>query len=192
MRLTRRLRRTRWGCLAPIAWIGNRLSVRLVAAAAVSFGVFPVGVALASAGGLDPSFGSGGIAFTAFGETYGFDAVGAIAIQRDGRIVAAGGGGPNSFALARYKDGVLDPGFGHDGKVLTDFDGFGTAGAVAIRPNGKIIAAGSGYGGPAGAQKVDSPWRSTTRTGAWTAALVTTARSSPTSAAGRGTGSPPW
>jgi uncharacterized delta-60 repeat protein len=126
-----------------------------VAAAAVSFGVFPVGVALASAGGLDPSFGSGGIAFTAFGETYGFDAVGAIAIQRDGRIVAAGGGGPNSFALARYKDGVLDPGFGHDGKVLTDFDGFGTAGAVAIRPNGKIIAAGSGYGGPAGAQKVD-------------------------------------
>ncbi len=42
-------------------------------------------------------------------------------------------------------DGMLDPGFGRDGRVVTDFppDGFDTAKAVAALPDGRIVAAGS-------------------------------------------------
>ena len=45
----------------------------------------------------------------------------AVAIQRDGSIVAAGGGA-GYFALARYTArGTLDPTFGTGGKVMTRF-----------------------------------------------------------------------
>ena len=73
-----------------------------------------------------------------------------VAVQADGRIVAAGdvdsadGGG--SFALARYKvTGALDPTFDGDGKVRTRFaptsSELGTAGA--LQPDGKIVMAGA-------------------------------------------------
>jgi uncharacterized delta-60 repeat protein len=80
-----------------------------------------------------------------------------VAIQADGKIVAAGVAicppclgpfTPHVFALARYnRDGSLDPTFAGDGKVTTDFDAReDEAFAVAIQRDGKIIAAGSAFG----------------------------------------------
>ena len=97
-------------------------------------------------GTLDVSFGAGGKVTTDFfGKS---DAVNAIAIQPDGKIVAAGGATSDAtgsdFALARYNsDGSLDAGFGSGGKVTTNFFRAGdTATAIAIQPDGKIVAAG--------------------------------------------------
>jgi uncharacterized delta-60 repeat protein len=43
----------------------------------------------------------------------------------------------------RYNpDGSLDPAFGSGGKLTTDFGGFDSAVAVAVQPDGKIVAAG--------------------------------------------------
>ena len=79
-------------------------------------------------GRLDPSFGTGGKVLDVPGEAY------ALALQRDGKIVAGG------YGVARYApDGTLDPGFGSGGKVLTDF---GVSG-LAIQGNGRIVVAGS-------------------------------------------------
>jgi uncharacterized delta-60 repeat protein len=79
-------------------------------------------------GTLDQSFGAGGIVFTRFtipgqgaNEDNGqFDAV---AIQSDGKILAAGGGSSLGFSdaiLARYNsNGSLDSSFGSGGQVMT-------------------------------------------------------------------------
>ena len=73
-------------------------------------------------GRLDPSFGSGGMVLTDFGDSFSSNAE-SVAIQPDGRIVVAGGGG-GYFALARYSaDGMLDTSFGRGGKVRTRFRG---------------------------------------------------------------------
>ena len=71
-----------------------------------------------------------------------------VAIQADGKIVAAGSGFPAQvrpldFALARYnRDGTLDSTFGDGGKVLTTFEpnSIDGANAVLIQPDGKIVA----------------------------------------------------
>jgi uncharacterized delta-60 repeat protein len=108
---------------------------------------FPVS-ALASGGQLDGSFGGDGKVTTHFAGRSN-DTASAVAIQTDGKIVAAGDSFiPDvsaQFALARYKlDGTLDPSFGEDGKVKTTFAGGSDAGAraVAIQADGKIVAAG--------------------------------------------------
>jgi len=96
-------------------------------------------------GSLDASFGSGGKVTTpiAFHE-----ASYSIALQADGKIVAAGhsftGAGPNDFAIVRYNDdGSLDASFGSGGKVTTDFEGANDVGqSVVIQPDGKIVVAG--------------------------------------------------
>jgi uncharacterized delta-60 repeat protein/uncharacterized repeat protein (TIGR01451 family) len=120
------------------------------------------------ADGTPDTFGSGGTASTPVGSAA--TAMGA-ALQPDGKIVAAGWavtpdcapftytncaspkGSVQTFALARFApDGSLDPGFGSPdhgftgndtGTVRTLFDGKGGAAhAVAIQPDGKIVAAG--------------------------------------------------
>jgi uncharacterized delta-60 repeat protein len=97
-------------------------------------------------GALDPSFGAGGKVTTAFGGD--FEQVSALAIQPDGKIVAAGvsdANGSPDFALARYNaNGSLDQSFGSGGRVLTDFSqqSDDEAFAIAIQPDGKILAAG--------------------------------------------------
>src|SRR4029453_17203727 len=78
----------------------------------------------------------------------GATGVNAVAMQPDGKILAAGEAGTNSnpdFALARYNpDGSLDVTFGVGGKVTTDFSGrYDSAGALAIQSDGKIVVAGS-------------------------------------------------
>ena len=102
--------------------------------------------AAAQAGDLDVSFGGDGIVTTQVGPRADFAA--AIAVQPDGKVVAAGVAGFDSanprFGLARYNpDGTLDTGFGGDGVVTTDFtpreDGVYS---IGIEADGKIVAAG--------------------------------------------------
>jgi uncharacterized delta-60 repeat protein len=98
-------------------------------------------------GALDPTFGGDGKVKTA-----GFGGADAVAIQADGKIVAAGNAGSGGFALARYRaDGTLDPTFGNEGEVTTNFTGGeyeALAFGVAIQADGKIVAAGhAGSGG---------------------------------------------
>src|SRR5438034_2314987 len=121
-------------------------------------------------GGLDASFGMGGIVTTDFA---GDDAALALVRQADGKLVAAGrsnGAGSADFALCRYDaEGELDPAFGTGGRVLTDFGGNRCAGgprnarpcqshedclggtcvstddvawALALQSDGKVVAAG--------------------------------------------------
>jgi len=94
-------------------------------------------------GTLDTTFGSGGKAVTDFGAD---DRAFSVALQADGKIVAAGMRG-NDFALARYNtNGTLDGTFGSGGKVITDFGGPNEiALGVAIRLDGKIVAVGSTF-----------------------------------------------
>jgi uncharacterized delta-60 repeat protein len=97
-------------------------------------------------GSLDGSF-HGGIVPTDF-DNNSFDFANAIAIQADGKIVAAGVASTNAnfdFAIARYNtDGTLDTSFDGDGKVVTSFStSSDTAYAVVIQPDGKIVVAGS-------------------------------------------------
>jgi uncharacterized delta-60 repeat protein len=101
---------------------------------------------LAIPGDLDTSFGGDGKVSTNF--TSGFDGASALAIQADGRIVAAGTSGGRKFALARYNtDGTLDTSFGGDGKVTTNFtSGFDGASALAIQADGRLVAAGTAAG----------------------------------------------
>ena len=101
--------------------------------------------AIATAGELDASFGAGGVRSTDFGGTYDWGY--AAAVQPDGRIVAAGvsnGAGTYDFALTRYMaDGSVDPSFGSDGKVRTDFaSSYDWAYALALQPDGKIVVGG--------------------------------------------------
>ncbi|HEY6544886.1 MAG TPA: Calx-beta domain-containing protein [Dokdonella sp.] len=68
----------------------------------------------------------------------------AVAIQLDNKIVVAGYTRPDFelvFALARYNsDGSLDDGFGAGGRVVGGVEGI--AYAVAIQPDGRIVAGG--------------------------------------------------
>lgn len=75
-------------------------------------------------------------------------AVYALALQNDGKIVAAGSSTNNTnsdVALARYNaDGSLDSSFGTNGVVTTDVDGRQEgASAVIIQSNGKIVIGGT-------------------------------------------------
>ena len=93
-------------------------------------------------GSLDAGFGSGGKVTTHFGSTF-FEAAYGVAIQADGKIVAAGTGA-GDFALARYNpNGSLDTNFGLGGKVTTDIGGSGNANADAAQADGRITAVGS-------------------------------------------------
>ncbi len=110
-----------------------------------------IGVAHAAPGDLDPSFGAAGKVITAIGATS--DTVRALVVQPDGKLVVAGvclSGGNGVFCLARYTaDGSLDPAFGSGGKVITSIssNGDNTARAIALQPDGKLVAAGYCYNG---------------------------------------------
>ena len=100
-------------------------------------------------GSLDTSFDADGKVTTGFGVTGTInDQINSIALQTDGKIVAAGYATISSktqFALARYNtDGSLDSTFDTDGKATTDINPTfnSTAYAVLIQPNNKIVAAG--------------------------------------------------
>jgi uncharacterized delta-60 repeat protein len=107
-------------------------------------------------GSLDPSFRGDGTARTNF--TKWDDSASDVAIQADGKIVAAGvagfaWGSLPTFALARYRvDGTLDPSFGDGGKLRTRVGGVqpgqqldivgSWASAVVLQSDGRIVVAG--------------------------------------------------
>ena len=91
-------------------------------------------------GSLDTTFSGDGVATAFFGE--GITATPAALAFQDGRIVV-GGTAAGDFALARFNpDGSLDTSFGGDGTVLTDFGGTDAVAALAVQPDGKLVAAG--------------------------------------------------
>jgi uncharacterized delta-60 repeat protein len=99
-------------------------------------------------GTLDMSFDTDGIVTTKIEN----NAANSVAIQSDGKIVAAGhnwdNGSNYDFALVRYSsDGSLDTGFGANGKVITAIGAYSEAINIAIQNDGKIIAAGYSYNG---------------------------------------------
>ena len=100
-----------------------------------------------SDGTLDTGFGTGGKVTTSVGSFT--DGAYGVAIQTDGKIVAAGvtsNGTSNDVAVVRYNsDGTLDTGFGTGGKVVTaiNTNDDDTAFGIAIQSDGKIVVAGS-------------------------------------------------
>src|SRR5215831_269955 len=106
-----------------------------------------------SNGALDTTFGTGGKVIT---NLAGVSAQAySVAVQRDGKIVVAGGANVNGgydFALVRYNsNGTLDASFGTHGQVFTDFGtaqqgfSFAQAFALALQPDGKIVLEGQAY-----------------------------------------------
>lgn len=100
-------------------------------------------------GSIDTGFGTNGRVTTDFP---GLAAVASsVLVQPDGKILVAGGAFPlftflGNFELARYNaDGSLDAGFGSGGIVTTVFPHGSYAFALALQPDGKILAAGTDY-----------------------------------------------
>jgi uncharacterized delta-60 repeat protein len=101
-------------------------------------------------GSLDTTFNTMGAVSTAIGP--GDDYARAVAIQADGKIVAAGpsnNGADLDFAVVRYNtDGSLDTSFNTTGKVTTAIGtGEDNDGGVAIQADNKILVAGASYNG---------------------------------------------
>ncbi|MCY7345055.1 MAG: FG-GAP-like repeat-containing protein [Pyrinomonadaceae bacterium] len=104
-------------------------------------------------GSLDTTFGTNGLVITDIAANKA-DVPVALALQSDGKIVAAGFNGaaqspqiPSDFVLVRYNsNGSLDPTFGAGGIVITDFNNdVDFASSLVIQPDGKLIAGGWTY-----------------------------------------------
>jgi uncharacterized delta-60 repeat protein len=101
-----------------------------------------------SDGSPDTGFGNNGLVITDFFGAY--DEAYALALQTDGKIVAAGfatnprAASETDFALVRYlPNGSLDSSFGAAGKTVTDFSSaYESIHDIVIQPNGKIVVAG--------------------------------------------------
>jgi uncharacterized delta-60 repeat protein len=96
-----------------------------------------------AAGDLDTTFDTDGLVTTGFSGG-GLDQAFAVALQADGRIVAAGRANNGVIGLARFNtNGSLDGGFGSGGKVTTSIGGFNDkANGVAIQADGRVVIAG--------------------------------------------------
>jgi uncharacterized delta-60 repeat protein len=107
-----------------------------------------------SDGSLDTTFGTDGITNTPIpvGQPDSAAGANAVAILPSGNILAAGGSDwgditapSGSFVLTEYSsDGSLQPTFGNDGIVQTQFYGDDSLSGIAVQPDGKIVATGSG------------------------------------------------
>ena len=103
---------------------------------------------LQSGGGLDGSFGDGGIARFELGNPAYQDEASGVALTPEGKVVIAGTADDEypfaNFALARLlANGELDPSFGDNGIVITDKPDDESGGALTIAPDGKLIVGGS-------------------------------------------------
>jgi uncharacterized delta-60 repeat protein len=106
-------------------------------------------VRLRANGTLDPDFDTDGVVVVGFGAKP--DQVTALALQPDGKLVAAGfmtnASNQTDFVLARYNShGSLDAGFGIGGQVITSVGSFDKLFAVVVQPDGKLLAAGYSAG----------------------------------------------
>ncbi|SHE48717.1 delta-60 repeat domain-containing protein [Lampropedia hyalina DSM 16112] len=103
-------------------------------------------------GSRDEDFGEDGKLLV---DVSGFhDAAYSVVVRPDGKIIVAGtswehGEGDHTFTLLRLNaDGSRDTGFGDNGQHLLQVSGIGdSAYSVTLQPDGKILAAGSGWGG---------------------------------------------
>ena len=121
---------------------------------------------LLSAGVLDPTFGTGGVVTTALaGTQFGRDvAIYPAGTAQAGKIVVGGQtGGDPQFLLHRYNaDGTLDTSFDRDGVVTTNLERsnrYESINAIAIQPDGKIVAGGFSSTNIGGVSSVNSNWR---------------------------------
>lgn len=103
-------------------------------------------------GTMDTTFGVNGVVITPI-EQFTHEAVYALALQEDGRIVAVGNSSTPStfvqqFAVVRYNsNGTIDLTFGTNGKAITNFSSnVSEAVGVVVQPDGKITLAGSQSG----------------------------------------------
>lgn len=94
-------------------------------------------------GTYDTSFGSGGrLLIPSPGIS---ERIYAIALQPDGRIVAAGESGQDFLLLRFNATGTPDATFDGDGRVTTPIVGDSKARSVSVRPSGKIFASGLSF-----------------------------------------------
>jgi uncharacterized delta-60 repeat protein len=102
-------------------------------------------VRFTSSGALDTTFGNGGAVTASQGSTDSFNAV---AIQPNGRIVAAGGTSDGGLAVAMgfTPNGVIDQSFGDLGLNFFDVPAMTDeqVQVIALRPNGRIVVGGQG------------------------------------------------
>jgi uncharacterized delta-60 repeat protein len=91
-------------------------------------------------GSLDTSFDGDGVATALFGA--GLNATPTSVVLQGDRITV-GGSVDGNFALARFNaDGTPDPSFAVGGIVVTDVGGSDAINALAVQPDGKLVAAG--------------------------------------------------
>lgn len=99
-------------------------------------------------GSIDDSFGNNGTTFTPIGNFE--DICFAIAMQPDGKLLAAGGSNKSlgafdyNFALVRYNpDGTIDNSFGNSGVAITEIGLCNSiAYSIAVQQDGRILLAG--------------------------------------------------
>ena len=118
------------------------------------FNKYDIGLARYNTNGsLDPTFGTGGKVITNIAANKA-DVITSLALQPDGKIVAAGFNGaavspqiPSDFVLVRYNsNGSLDATFGAGGIVITDFNNdIDFASSLVIQADGKMVAGGWTY-----------------------------------------------
>jgi uncharacterized delta-60 repeat protein len=103
-------------------------------------------------GSLDNTFDNDGIVTTNI-STNSYDYAYSIALQSDGKIVAAGysnNGTDDDFTVIRYNtDGSLDNTFDNDGMVTTNIStsSYDYAYSIALQSDGKIVVTGYTYDG---------------------------------------------
>jgi uncharacterized delta-60 repeat protein len=122
----------------------GKLLVMVLAAALILAGAWRE--ARAADGDLDSTFGNGGKVVTDFPGND--DYASGMVVQPDGKIIVAGQSGVYPLfhsALVRYNsNGSLDTTFGDGGKVVANLDSGGDQLiALALQPDGKIVAAGA-------------------------------------------------
>ncbi|MCQ3000987.1 hypothetical protein NLO98_14620 [Pseudomonas syringae] len=120
-------------------------SIVAVGSAAIDQHLFPLVIRILSTGQVDNSFNHGQPVLDGFAgyEVQNF----AVAVQPDGKILAAGGStgttDSSNFTLMRIlPSGGLDMEFGSDARVMTDLGGFDSASNVFVQPGGKILLCG--------------------------------------------------
>ncbi|MDQ3870790.1 MAG: delta-60 repeat domain-containing protein [Chloroflexota bacterium] len=110
----------------------------LALAASLAIGT---GSAHAAAGGLDPTFGTGGLVTLV---EPGAQRTNRVVAQPDGKLIVVGrsaNSGPVFDGLVRRlnRDGSPDAGFGGDGTVTLDSGGTEATYDAALQPDGKIV-----------------------------------------------------
>lgn len=119
-----------------------------VVLALLCLGVFVAAAHALTAGDLDTTYSADGKVTDPIGE--GLRPGGrydAIALQPDGKLVAAGASSSDGSLVVRIRpDGTLDPSFDADGKLLNPLAAGANEGmsirSIAIAPSGKIVIAG--------------------------------------------------